>query len=73
MCTTMMVLTTIAVILRQRFSNKIKPNCLEPFGLDDVAHGYAFWKTNFPDQTSGGVVIWLLVQSTNQRRVGQTN
>uniref|UniRef100_A0A3P9PPG2 Uncharacterized protein n=1 Tax=Poecilia reticulata TaxID=8081 RepID=A0A3P9PPG2_POERE len=25
MCTTMMVLTTIAVILRQRFSNKIKP------------------------------------------------
>uniref|UniRef100_A0A3Q2X222 Uncharacterized protein n=2 Tax=Haplochromini TaxID=319058 RepID=A0A3Q2X222_HAPBU len=25
MCTTMMVLTTIALILRQRFSNKIKP------------------------------------------------
>uniref|UniRef100_A0A3B5ANY7 Uncharacterized protein n=1 Tax=Stegastes partitus TaxID=144197 RepID=A0A3B5ANY7_9TELE len=27
MCTTMMVLTTIALILRQRFSNKIKPEC----------------------------------------------
>uniref|UniRef100_A0A3Q1GFI7 Secreted protein n=1 Tax=Acanthochromis polyacanthus TaxID=80966 RepID=A0A3Q1GFI7_9TELE len=26
MCTTMMVLTTIALILRQRFSNKIKPS-----------------------------------------------
>uniref|UniRef100_A0A3P8T6P9 Uncharacterized protein n=1 Tax=Amphiprion percula TaxID=161767 RepID=A0A3P8T6P9_AMPPE len=26
MCTTMMVLTTIALILRQRFSNKIKPD-----------------------------------------------
>lgn len=25
MCTTMMVLTSIAVILRQMFSNKIKP------------------------------------------------
>uniref|UniRef100_A0A667XI75 Uncharacterized protein n=1 Tax=Myripristis murdjan TaxID=586833 RepID=A0A667XI75_9TELE len=25
MCTTMMVLTTIALILRQRFSNRIKP------------------------------------------------
>uniref|UniRef100_A0A3B3CJ72 Secreted protein n=1 Tax=Oryzias melastigma TaxID=30732 RepID=A0A3B3CJ72_ORYME len=25
MCTTMMVLTTIALILRQRFSNKIQP------------------------------------------------
>uniref|UniRef100_A0A3P9IN26 Uncharacterized protein n=1 Tax=Oryzias latipes TaxID=8090 RepID=A0A3P9IN26_ORYLA len=25
MCTTMMVLTTIALILRQMFSNKIKP------------------------------------------------
>uniref|UniRef100_A0A3B4Y3A4 Uncharacterized protein n=1 Tax=Seriola lalandi dorsalis TaxID=1841481 RepID=A0A3B4Y3A4_SERLL len=26
MCTTMVVLTTIALILRQRFSNKIKPS-----------------------------------------------
>uniref|UniRef100_A0A8D3A9J7 Uncharacterized protein n=1 Tax=Scophthalmus maximus TaxID=52904 RepID=A0A8D3A9J7_SCOMX len=25
MCTTMVVLTTIALILRQRFSNKIRP------------------------------------------------
>ncbi|KAG7243736.1 hypothetical protein INR49_011293, partial [Caranx melampygus] len=30
MCTTMMVLTTIALILRQRFSNKIRPCELRP-------------------------------------------
>uniref|UniRef100_A0A3Q2D236 Secreted protein n=1 Tax=Cyprinodon variegatus TaxID=28743 RepID=A0A3Q2D236_CYPVA len=35
MCTTMMVLTTIAVLLRQRFSNKIKPGC---------GHGHAIHK-----------------------------
>uniref|UniRef100_A0A669CWM0 Uncharacterized protein n=2 Tax=Oreochromis TaxID=8139 RepID=A0A669CWM0_ORENI len=35
MCTTMMVLTTIALILRQRFSNKIKPDRLKSGGQQD--------------------------------------
>uniref|UniRef100_A0A3Q3KDN8 Uncharacterized protein n=1 Tax=Monopterus albus TaxID=43700 RepID=A0A3Q3KDN8_MONAL len=33
MCTTMMVLTTIALILRQRFSNKIKPSHTDGGGV----------------------------------------
>uniref|UniRef100_A0A8C6P8G2 Uncharacterized protein n=1 Tax=Nothobranchius furzeri TaxID=105023 RepID=A0A8C6P8G2_NOTFU len=35
MCTTMMVLTTIALILRQRFSNKIQPTlCYSSLAVD---------------------------------------
>uniref|UniRef100_A0A8C5FEA3 Uncharacterized protein n=1 Tax=Gadus morhua TaxID=8049 RepID=A0A8C5FEA3_GADMO len=33
MCTTMMVLCTIALVLRQKFSNKIKP-----MGLVHITH-----------------------------------
>uniref|UniRef100_A0A3B3YWY3 Uncharacterized protein n=1 Tax=Poecilia mexicana TaxID=48701 RepID=A0A3B3YWY3_9TELE len=36
MCTTMMVLTTIAIILRQRFSNKIKP-AIQLDAIQDLA------------------------------------
>uniref|UniRef100_A0A3B3VEU7 Uncharacterized protein n=1 Tax=Poecilia latipinna TaxID=48699 RepID=A0A3B3VEU7_9TELE len=38
MCTTMMVLTTIAIILRQRFSNKIKPGWGGSIYLRDIMY-----------------------------------
>uniref|UniRef100_A0A3P9KQA8 Uncharacterized protein n=1 Tax=Oryzias latipes TaxID=8090 RepID=A0A3P9KQA8_ORYLA len=38
MCTTMMVLTTIALILRQMFSNKIKP---EPSSVGGWSRGWS--------------------------------
>lgn len=60
MCTTMMVLGTIALILRQRFSNKI-----QPWVLRNIFECFIFLFVNF----SVGHQVWLdFVDFTTRKR-----